>query len=71
MRLSVANGCVKLIDFERTAAADGLAWDGPPIYCAPEQIATHNGNARAGDIYPLGTITFEMVTGRWPFKATL
>ena len=41
---------------------------GTPTYMAPEQCAGHDAGPPA-DIYALGVIAFEMVTGRVPFSA--
>ncbi|HET7467449.1 MAG TPA: serine/threonine-protein kinase [Candidatus Dormibacteraeota bacterium] len=41
---------------------------GTPTYMAPEQCAGHEAGPPA-DIYALGVIAFEMITGRVPFSA--
>jgi len=53
----------------RTTLSKGGAAIGSPSYMAPEQIrAAPNLDARA-DIWSLGTILFELLTGRCPFDA--
>jgi serine/threonine-protein kinase len=53
----------------RTTLTKGGAAIGSPAYMAPEQIrAAPNLDARA-DIWSLGTILFELLTGRCPFEA--
>src|SRR6188474_246088 len=54
---------------KRTTLTKGGAAVGSPSYMAPEQIrAEPNLDARA-DIWSLGTILFELLTGRCPFQA--
>ena len=53
----------------RTTLTKGGAAIGSPAYMAPEQIlAAPNLDSRA-DIWSLGTILFELLTGRCPFEA--
>ena len=54
---------------KRTTLTKGGAAIGSPSYMAPEQIrSAPNLDARA-DIWSLGTILFELLTGRCPFEA--
>ena len=56
-------------EVRRTTLTKGGAAIGSPSYMAPEQIrAAPNLDARA-DIWSLGTILFELLTGRCPFQA--
>jgi serine/threonine protein kinase len=70
-----SNGHVKLMDFglampiEKDAhGKKSKTVDGTPHYIAPETAVGKPVDGRA-DIYALGVMAFEMVTGRLPFEA--
>ncbi|MBD8507737.1 PASTA domain-containing protein [Hoyosella sp. G463] len=66
-------GAVKVADFGlvRALAASGTTTDGMILgtaaYLAPEQVTTGSADARS-DVYALGVVMFEMLTGRVPFS---
>jgi serine/threonine-protein kinase len=62
-------GIAKVIDEESTMDLTGTnATIGTPDYMAPEQAVSRNVDFRA-DIYSLGIVLYEMVTGHKPFQA--
>jgi serine/threonine protein kinase len=73
--LVTADGKIKLMDFgiALDESARRLTWTGlsttigTPDYMAPEQISGRHGDART-DVYALGTMLFEMLTGNLPFE---
>jgi tRNA A-37 threonylcarbamoyl transferase component Bud32 len=66
---------VKVTDFGIAKAAEGLGLEltktgmilGTPKYLCPEQIEGREPDAR-GDLYSLGVVLFELVTGVAPFR---
>jgi len=57
---------------ERAEHGDPAGGDfvGTPAYMAPEQVQG-GGTSVAGDLYSLGVVLYEMITGRLPFAAAL
>lgn len=69
-----AQGRMVLTDFgiarstvDATQTATGILL-GTPGYVAPEQAVSNTGLTAACDIYALGVVTFELLTGRRPFE---
>ena len=62
-------GIAKMLDLEETMELTGTsAAIGTPEYMAPEQASSKSIDQRA-DIYALGVVFYEMVTGRKPYTA--
>jgi serine/threonine protein kinase len=63
-----ANDDVKLIDFSRRLTFAKLSnVMGTPEYISPEQVKGKRGDGRS-DIYALGVMLYEMLTGKEPFQ---
>ncbi len=67
-------GRVKVLDFgiakdlnARRGITQGEVYLGTPEYCSPEQLCSRVMDART-DIYSLGVVLHEMLTGQMPFK---
>ncbi len=66
-------GEVKIVDFgiaQRTKAdqTQVLGWFGSPLYMSPEQAKDENITSQS-DLFSLGVVTYEMLTGVQPFVA--
>ena len=59
-------GLSKIIDFS-TITSTGKAV-GSPLYMSPEQVMDSKSIDERSDIYALGIILYEMITGHVPYK---
>jgi tRNA A-37 threonylcarbamoyl transferase component Bud32 len=59
-------GLAKLLDDEDGMTHTGSAL-GTPFYMSPEQIATPRGVGPRADVFAMGVVLYEMITGRRPF----
>ena len=73
------DGHVKLVDFgiaslheevESGLTRDGMTL-GTPSYMAPEQFENTRGVDRRADVYSMGVMLYEMLTGKKPFPGTM
>jgi len=68
------NGALKVADFGLSVAEDFFSLLGPrsragtPLYMSPEQIRGRTLDIRT-DIYSLGLVIYELITGQLPYKA--
>jgi hypothetical protein len=62
-------GLAKQLDNEDAGLTRAGQLVGTALYMAPEQVRSANQAGPAADIYALGTILYELLTGRVPFQA--
>jgi serine/threonine protein kinase len=72
--LFTADGLAKISDFGLAKQLDASRFTpnsavlGTPSYMAPEMVGQHHQVGRATDVYGLGAILYELLTGRPPFQ---
>lgn len=60
---------IKLVDFglsKQTELGSAKTFCGSPAYLAPE-VLNNDGSMQASDVYGLGTVLYEMLTGDPPY----
>ncbi len=71
---------VKVLDFGVSKAVQGSSGElsgltrtramlGSPLYMSPEQMRSSRDVDSRADIWALGVVLFQLLTGRWPFEA--
>eukprot|EP01135_Chromosphaera_perkinsii_P009288 Nk52_evm40s1705 gene=Nk52_evmTU40s1705 len=69
--LITAKGHIKLIDFgfaKEIGNGKAKSFVGSPVYIAPEVIKTREGYGKSCDLWSIGVLTVELLSGHLPFK---
>ncbi len=61
-------GLAKSIQLDVSATASTV-WLGTPFYLPPEEISGYQGPRESSDIYSLGVVMYELLTGKRPFES--
>lgn len=62
-------GTPKVIDFGLTAQGGGVGAGGTPGYAAPEQFTHGKSITARADVFAIGVLLFEAITGTRPYRA--